>query len=222
MNNYDIDTLVQIKSSFQSNKFQWIKTNDRSKLGTVVEVRDVLPGRNNRFIAVLSDGSRLDTDEVSSNLMMLTDDQTAMSMQEVLSINYIPSLSDDLKVSADLPQDYASEILTKPEPVSSPVKAVNPDPQATVTEPSKVSVDTTDLFGMFSLEDTDLELTVRVKLPAKELLKMMYANSKNKDEFLTKLSNYINNSVTSDSIKKTMKKFFSGSASRKKSSRSDD
>jgi len=63
---------------------------------------------------------------------------------------------------------------------------------------------------MFSLEDTELNLSVKVKLPSKTLLKMMYSNSKNKEEFLTKLSNYINNNVTVDAIKKTMKKALTG------------
>ena len=208
MNNFDMDTLIQIKSSFQSNKFQWIKTNDRNRLGKVVEVRDVVPGRNNRFIAILSDGTQLDTDLVSSNLMMLTDDQSALSMEEVMSINYVPSLSDDFKVSPEIPSEYSQELANPPSVKPSTVENSTPKPSE---EPKPdLSEKPVDLFGMFSLEDTDLELTVKVKLPSKELLKMMYLNSKNKDEFLTKLSNYINNSVTSESIKRTMKKVLSG------------
>jgi hypothetical protein len=68
---------------------------------------------------------------------------------------------------------------------------------------------------MFSLEDTDLALSVKIKLPSKNLLKMMYSNSKNKEEFLTKLSDYINNNVTADSIKKTMKKMLSTTPTKK-------
>jgi hypothetical protein len=212
---YDIDTLIQIKSSLQSNKFQWIKTTDRNKVGKIVEVTDVMPGRNNRFLAVLSDGTQLDTDLVTSNLMMITDDQGPMSMDEVLSINYIPPISEGVKVSPDIPSDFAKEIsLQKAMELAPPIKEDN---SQTLTPVSKTgNTNELDLFGMFSLEDSDLDLTVKIKLPSKDLLKMMYLNSKNKDEFLTKLSYYINSNITDDSIKRTMKKLLSGSTHRKK------
>ena len=212
MNGYDIDTLIAVKSSFQSNKFQWIKTHDPNKMGKVVEVRDVVPGRNGRFLAMLSDGSQIDTDMVSSNLMMLTDGQDPLSFDEIRSINYIPSLSEEVKVSSDIPTEFVDEIKAQaPQPV------LGAQPAQTAQAPSKVQVDVDpgDLFGMFSLEDTDLNLSVRIKLPSKTLLKMMYQNSKNKEEFLTKLSNYINNNVTVDAIKKTMKKALAGDTKKK-------
>ena len=212
MNGYDIDTLIAVKSSFQSNKFQWIKTNDPNKMGKVVEVRDVVPGRNGRFLAMLSDGSQIDTDMVSSNLMMLTDGQDPLSFDEIRSINYIPSLSEEVKVSSDIPTEFVDEIKAQaPQPV------LGAQPAQTVQAPSKVQVDVDpgDLFGMFSLEDTDLNLSVRIKLPSKTLLKMMYQNSQNNEEFLTKLSNYINNNVTVDAIKKTMKKALAGDTKKK-------
>jgi len=213
MNGYDIETLIAVKSSFQANKFQWIKTNDPNKMGKIVEVRDVVPGRNGRFLAMLSDGSQLDTDLVSSNLMMITDGQDPLSFDEIRSINYIPSLSEEVQVSSDIPAEFATEIKTQA--IQSAPTAFQPAQLA--PEPAKIqaSVDPGDLFGMFSLEDTDLNLSVRVKLPSKTLLKMMYQNSKNKEEFLTKLSNYINNNVTVDAIKKTMKKALAGDTKKK-------
>lgn len=205
--NYDMDTLIAIKTSFQSNKFQWIKTNDPNKVGKIVEVRDVAPGRNGRFVALLSDGSQLDTDMVSSNLMMLTDDQQPMSIDEIRSINYIPSLSEDVRVAPEIPAEFATEI--KQQQPAQP--QVQPPPVVQASQAKDViTVDPGDLFGMFSLEDTELNLSVKIKLPSKSLLKMMYTNSKNKEEFLTKLSNYINNNVTVDAIKKTMKKTLTG------------
>lgn len=210
MNGYDIETLIAVKTSFQSNKFQWIKTNDPNKMGKVVEVRDVVPGRNGRFLAMLSDGSQLDTDLVSSNLMMITDGQEPLTFEEIRSINYIPSLSEEVQVSNDIPAEFAEEIKAQlpVEPKSQPTQ---------IAQPAKIQIDVDpgDLFGMFSLEDTDLNLSVRVKLPSKTLLKMMYQNSKNKEDFLTKLSNYINNNVTVDAIKKTMKKALASDGKKK-------
>jgi hypothetical protein len=210
MNGYDIETLIAVKTSFQSNKFQWIKTNDPNKMGKVVEVRDVVPGRNGRFLAMLSDGSQLDTDLVSSNLMMITDGQEPLTFDEIRSINYIPSLSEEVQVSNDIPAEFAEEIKAQ--------LPVEPKVQPTqIAQPAKIQIDADpgDLFGMFSLEDTDLNLSVRVKLPSKTLLKMMYQNSKNKEDFLTKLSNYINNNVTVDAIKKTMKKALASDGKKK-------
>jgi hypothetical protein len=214
MNGYDIETLIAVKSSFQANKFQWIKTNDPNKMGKVVEVRDVVPGRNGRFIAMLSDGSQIDTDMVSSNLMMITDGQDPLSFDEIRSINYIPSLSEEVQVSKDIPTEFVDEIKSQV-PTAQPI--IGGQPAQIVQAPSKfqLDVDPGDLFGMFSLEDTDLNLSVKIKLPSKTLLKMMYQNSKNKEEFLTKLSNYINNNVTVDAIKKTMKKALAGDTKKK-------
>ena len=210
MNGYDIETLIAVKSSFQANKFQWIKTNDPNKMGKIVEVRDVVPGKNGRFLAMLSDGSQLDTDLVSSNLMMITDGQDPLSFDEIRSINYIPSLSEDVQVSADIPAEFAEEIKAQ-----LPIERTAQPTQIVQTAKIQTDVDPGDLFGMFSLEDTDLNLSVRIKLPSKTLLKMMYQNSKNKEEFLTKLSNYINNNVTVDAIKKTMKKALAGDTKKK-------
>ena len=213
--NYDMETLIAIKSSFQSNEFQWIKTADSTKAGKIVTVRDVVPARNGRFVAILSDGTQLDTDRVSSDLMMITDDQPPLSSAEIASINYIPSLSEIQTSEQATTQELPIEApVTKTEPAGL-IKKSQSDIQ------TKVEVDPNDLFGMFSLEDTDLNLSIKIKLPSKNLLKMMYYNAKNKDEFLTKLSNYINNSVTVDSIKKTMKKSL-GSASKSKSIQTDE
>ena len=207
--NYDIDTLVALKEEFQSNEFQWIKTQDRSKLGKLVEVRDIIPISGDRFVALLSDGTRIDTDQISSNLMMVNDDQPALSLAQVQSLNYVPTLSDsDAPVDPSLPADFRNN--------QQPGQTPRADGTATLIQaPNRIQVDTTDLFGMFSLEETDLVLTIRVQLPEKNLLKMMYSNSKDKDSFLTKLSNYINNTITPDSIRSTVEKLLGGSKKKK-------
>lgn len=194
---YDIDALMAVKDSFQGNNFQWVKTTDRSKLGKVVRVVDVAPGRGG-YIAKLSDGSTIPTEQLTSNLMMLMDDQPALSMEEVMSINYVPSLDGELKVAETIPADFKEEILSQAGPKTQPVPQSAPQ--------QKSQADPGDLFGMFSLEDTDMTLTVSVKLPSKNLLKMMYSNSQDQDQFLNRLASYINNSVTPDSIKDSLKK----------------
>ena len=197
----DIEELMAIKNTFQGNKLQWIKTQDRSKMGKIVSVVEIEPGNRGKYIAQLSDGSRIDTDRLSSDLMMLMDDQPALSMAEIQSINYIPSLSDANGIAPGIPDEFKNDLINaakeKP-PLPAPIPA--PIPTALV--------DAGDLFGMFALEDTELALTVSIKLPSKNLLKMMYTNSQDKEQFLNRLSMYINNSVTTNSIKDSLVKSF--------------
>ena len=197
----DIEELMAIKNTFQGNKLQWIKTQDRSKMGKIVSVVEIEPGNRGKYIAQLSDGSRIDTDRLSSDLMMLMDDQPALSMAEIQSINYIPSLSDANGIAPGIPDEFKNDLINaaKEKP---PVPATIPVPIPTTL------VDAGDLFGMFALEDTELALTVSIKLPSKNLLKMMYTNSQDKEQFLNRLSMYINNSVTTNSIKDSLVKSF--------------
>jgi len=197
----DIEELMAIKNTFQGNKLQWIKTQDRSKMGKIVSVVEIEPGNRGKYIAQLSDGSRIDTDRLSSDLMMLMDDQPALSMAEIQSINYIPSLSDSNDIAPGIPEEFKNDLINaaKEKP---PIQATIPAPIPTTL------VDAGDLFGMFALEDTELALTISIKLPSKNLLKMMYTNSQDKEQFLNRLSMYINNSVTTNSIKDSLVKSF--------------
>ena len=197
----DIEELMAIKNTFQGNKLQWIKTQDRSKMGKIVSVVEIEPGNRGKYIAQLSDGSRIDTDRLSSDLMMLMDDQPALSMAEIQSINYIPSLSDANGIAPGIPDEFKNDL----------INAAKEKPPVPATIPATIPttlVDAGDLFGMFALEDTDLSLTVSIKLPSKNLLKMMYTNSQDKEQFLNRLSMYINNSVTTNSIKDSLVKSF--------------
>ena len=193
----DIEELMAIKNTFQGNKLQWIKTQDRSKMGKIVSVVEIEPGNRGKYIAQLSDGSRIDTDRLSSDLMMLMDDQPALSMAEIQSINYIPSLSDANGIAPGIPDEFKNDL----------INAAKDKPPVPATIPTTL-VDAGDLFGMFALEDTELALTISIKLPSKNLLKMMYTNSQDKEQFLNRLSMYINNSVTTNSIKDSLVKSF--------------
>ena len=217
--NYDIDTLVALKEEFQSSEFQWIKPYDKSKLAKIVEVRDIVPISPDAFGAILSDGSRINTEDISTRLMMINEDQPALSLAEVQSLNYIPGLADeDAPIDSSLPADFRNqgtsrELAVTGGPIQPTGYATLPTP--IYTNPSNSVTDTTDLFGLFSLEDTELILTIRIQLPEKNLLKMMYSNSKDKESFLAKLSNYINNKITPSSIKETVEKLL-GNTKKKK------
>lgn len=206
MAGYDMDELMSVKNSYQGTRFQWVKCSDKTRLGTVVTVSDVVPATNGMFIAVLSDGARCSTEQLTANLMMLLDDQQPMSIAEIMSINQIPDV-DPMAIAAALPPELRE--------TSTIVQQIRKDvPVATQPQvPGQpqiirqiLAVDTTSLFGQFSLDDTDVTLVVSLKLPSKSLLKLMYTNSQDKDQFINQLTVYINNNIQSDSIKDSVKR----------------
>lgn len=216
--NFDMEALIALKANFQSARFQWVKTSDSTKWGRLVEVADIVPARNGSFIAILSDNSRIPADQLTDDLYMITEGTEPLSIDQIRSINYVPSLKDDFKVAPEIPAEIASEIIksasSQPEPKSSFQQTVHRPAQAKeVPKP----VNSGDLFGMFALEDTDLTLSVKIKLPSKSLLKMMYSNSNDKADFLTRLSTYINNNVTVESIMESMDKQLNGQQKKKQS-----
>jgi len=215
MAGFDIDELMSVKNSYQSQKFQWVKTNDPKKLGTVVTVNDVIPGKRlntingpmQRYNAILSDGTSIDTEDLTSRLMMLLDDQPPMTIPELLSINQDAGV--DLNaVKADLPPDL-QELSTLP--TQAPKNQGVPGHDDSGFAPGRnmgAPVNPKDIFGLFSVEDTNLNLSLVVKMPSRPLLKMMYSNAQDKEQFLNQLSAYINNSITQAAIQESVMRMF--------------
>jgi hypothetical protein len=218
--NFDMEALISLKTNFQSSRLQWVKTTDPRKMGQIVDVVDIFPARNGQFIAKLSDNSQISTDRLTDDFYMITDGQEPLSIDQIRSINYIPSIKDDFKVSDDIPTEIASEIIKSvnsiPETRTETVQHTQ-RPIQQVKERVQSPITSGDLFGMFALEDTELSLAVKIKLPSKNLLKMMYSNSNDKKDFLTRLAAYINNNVTVESIMESMEKQLNGQQKKKQS-----
>jgi hypothetical protein len=193
----DIEALMSLKNSFQNQRFQLVKGKPSPRLGKVFEVMDIGQSRTG-FYAEFSDGVRVPVDALSNDYMMLMDDQKPLTPMEIQSINidYSPSMNtvNPAEISPDLqiPEELKAEIIAPTPKVSAPAPQVSAPAQ------------TTDLFGMFSLEETQLNISIKVQLPNKTLLKAMYQNSQNQSDFVNKLSSHINNSVTADSIKESL------------------
>lgn len=205
---FDIDAIMALKNSFQGQKFQMVRGKG-PKLGKVFEVVDIEPSRGGYF-GMLNDGSKISIDTLNSNFMMLMDDQPPMSMAEIMSINddYGQPINSTEKIAPDLqiPDELKSELSVPTPQVNAPAPQISAPAQQINAPAQRVSAPatTTDLFGMFSLEETALSITVKVQLPNKSLLKAMYQNSQNQSEFIDKLSSHINNGVTADSIKDSL------------------
>ena len=178
---YDENKLISLMENFSGAKFQWIKTNRPEILGKVVTCRNIEP-RGNRFFAIFDDGSTVDTSQLNTSLLMLHGDMQPLSMAEVESIS------------------------GPRRPVAQPVQntAVPHSPAGTPQSAPATKPSSTNMFEMFNSEESLIDLRVSIKLPDQDFLKMMYANAKDKETFLSELSDYvfkvINKQVVQDSI----------------------
>lgn len=198
----DIEMLMSYKDNFQGQSFQLVKGSG-PRLGKVFRAIDVDMGRGGVFVT-FDDGAKVPASQVSENYMMLMDDQPPMSVAEVQSINAgsMPAATntDSVAPGLEIPEELVSDVLSPTREQIVPKKQEALRPSDIQTKPAA----DVDLFGMFALEETSINLSIQVKLPSKSLLKAMYQNSQDKAEFINKLSSYINNSVTADSIKDSL------------------
>jgi hypothetical protein len=194
-NNYsgDIETrLISLKSNFTGQSFQWIKPDDSSLLAKVVKCRDIILDNRGQFVAVFDDGSRILTEFINSKLMMITSDMQALTLEEVRSIY------GGVKSSMS---SQSAKPTTPSEPKTDLVQENTPQ--------VKKSINTSSIFSMFNSEETSFIFKLLIKLPDKKLLKMMYQNSENKEEFLNQLSQHIHNSITIENVKDSINDFLS-------------
>lgn len=200
----DMERMQSLMENFRGNSFQWIKTQDMQLRGKVVRCRDIKPQSNGRFLAVFDDGSQIDSAQLTSNMLMITGDTKPMSMSEINSIagpTKRPVLRDEKGPTGDGPikiPDHLKEHATGNQPTSPPLQQ-----QSNVT-PSQPATPAPNMFGMFNSDETELNIKVKVKVPDKKLLKMMYNNAEDKKVFLDQLSHYllsvINKQVVTDSM----------------------
>tara|TARA_B100001287_G_C22581644_1_gene481218 strand:- start:110 stop:877 length:768 start_codon:yes stop_codon:yes gene_type:complete len=212
-NKMDTERLISLKENFTNQKFQWIKTNKKGLLGKVVKCRDIMP-KGRGFEVVFNDGSTIDSELVTRNLMMLTDGMEPLTMGEVSSING-PSIPNS--AASPKPSGIGSGPIKMPDDL----KQFQTPPSQKTTSPSsqmvkegknlnakESPVQATNMFSMFNADETNLNISVNLKLPNKKLLKMMYENADNKETFLLDLSQYvyskINNNIVKESLKKTL------------------
>jgi hypothetical protein len=180
------DKLFSLKENFTGQKFQWVKTQDPNLLGKVVRCRDV-DVVGTKYIVIFDDGSRIDSEQLNRNLMMLHGDMQPLSKDEVISVNG-PLINKNQQAT---PQPFNQTTI-----------------QASSMQPFQAAEKKPNMFTMFNAEESTINLKLNIKLPDKKLLKMMYNSSENKQEFMEQLAEYlgskINRSVIVDSIKQIL------------------
>ena len=189
---FDENKLISLMENFSGAKFQWIKTNRPELLGKLVTCRTIEP-RGDRFFAMFDDGSSVETSQLNTSLLMLHGDMQPLTKAEVESIS-----------------GPKRPLTTPPKPVSpGPIGANGPGPDpvgypqnfqsAPAPQPAA-----SNMFEMFNSEERNIDLQISINLPEQDFLRMMYSNAKDKDKFLSELSDYvfraINKTVVQSSI----------------------
>jgi hypothetical protein len=183
------DKLIALKENFTGQRFQWIKTTRPELLGKVVKCRDVDFGPGGSFIVTFDDGSKIDSTKLNSDLLMIHGDMQPLSKGEVESINGPkPSLGLNAQPTAAQPAARVTPTATMAEPRPQ----FNPAPSAS------------NMFEMFNSDETQISIGLKVKLPDRKLLKMMYTSAENKDKFLAELSEYLYSKINKQVIKESM------------------
>lgn len=213
MAEFDMDELMRLNDAYKGNEYQWIKPQDKNQLGKLVKVLDIIPGKRKNtstgniqlYYAKLSDGIAIETSALDNVLMRIHEDQQPLSKAEVLSIYQEPSLDVDA-ISKDLPinneiidNTKSNNLINKPISELNKLKSIDFENSEPLPN-NENALNDFDLFGMFEVKDTQISLKLNIKLPNKNLLKMMLTNAQDKDEFTSKLSNYINNNISLDSV----------------------
>jgi hypothetical protein len=168
---FDENKLISLMENFSGAKFQWIKTNRPELLGKVVTCRNIEP-RGDRFFVMFDDGSSVDSSQLNTSLMMMHGDMQPLSRAEVESIaGPKPSLT--------------NPGATKKGPIGA---QGNPSPVGNVAQPAPSA---SNMFDMFNSDEREISLLVNMCLPEQDFLRMMYTNAKDKDRFLSELSDYV-------------------------------
>lgn len=186
---FNEDKLISLMENFSGAKFQWIKTNRPELLGKVVTCRNIEPRGADKFFAIFDDGSSVDTAQLNTSLLMIHGDMEPLSRAEVESIAGPKRPTPPTQAPVNQ-QPIGDQYI--PHNRTQPIQPVQPSqPQTT-------------MFDMFNSDESQLDLKISIKLPDQDLLKMMYLNAKDKENFLNELSEYvfrvINKKVVQESI----------------------
>ena len=75
---------------------------------------------------------------------------------------------------------------------------------------------------MFNSDETDFLFKLKIKLPDRKLLKMMYNNAEDKKVFLSQLSEYVHETLTLNTIEDSLKSMLEPKQKVQKTSRKEE
>jgi hypothetical protein len=80
----------------------------------------------------------------------------------------------------------------------------NHQPIQPISQPAQPTAPKSNMFDMFSSENSQISLSLLVKLPDKKLLKLMYNNAEDKEKFLEELSEYVFREINKTVVKEAV------------------
>ena len=193
------EKLISLKENFTGQKFQWVKTDRPELLGKVVKCKDVEPMSDGRFFIIFDDLSKIESTKLNSNLMMIHGDMQPLSKDEVNSIYGVRP-----KVAQPSPTQHVQQVQpTKSTFTYSTQQPIEPEQRKS------------NMFSMFNSEETQMSLTVNVKMPDRKLLKLMYTNAEDKDKFISELADHLHSIINKQVIKESVQTILSPTSIKK-------
>lgn len=179
------DRLISLKQNFTGQKFQWIKPDRPELLAKMVKCKDVDALPDGRFIIIFDDGSKIDSTKLNLNLLMIHGDSQPLTRAEVESI-YGQKARPEPKVPV---QTITAPISTAPSEKNSQ-PAIEPKRQ--------------NMFAIFNSEEATLTLNMQVRIPERKLLKLMYQNAENKEQFVSELADHLHAMINKQVVKNSI------------------
>jgi hypothetical protein len=166
--------ISQFKNEFIGKKYQWLITPDPSiRTGRIVSCIDVVPSGNSA-VAKFNDGTFLNIDVI--------DDYMGDGNQPTLEV----------------PNEAADNQDSSPQSPPTNESSSNTQPKQESSTPHKV-----DLFENFSKSNKNIDFKVSIDLPDFNLIKLMYQNASDKEDFLNQLAKYTIQNVDENVIKQS-------------------
>jgi hypothetical protein len=182
------ERLISYKQNFTGKEFQWIKTDRPELIGKIVKCRDITPNG----VVMFNDGSQVSVKDLNNKLMMIHGDAQPLSKAEVEAISPFKNKTNPTPKLTPPPTHADAKV--SPEYSNTDVRTGLDSPKQPKVNP----------FEMFNSDETDLNIKLSIKLPDKKLLKMMYNNAEDKDEFIRHLSDYVGDQINSETIKSSL------------------
>jgi hypothetical protein len=183
MNN---NQLNQLKKQYKGKEYTWKQSIMGEEVGSPTKCINVIQRQDSGEVCLeLNNGSPVSLSRID---MYLTPSSTSFNQPVPVS-----ELLDQGVVSSDTPRIKQNVQTITPiidNIHSSPINRVEPTKQSNI-----------DMFSGFKTNDEKFNLTLNIKLPDVELVKLMYKNSNDKDVFISQFSEYIKSSIILDNIK---------------------
>ena len=182
------DRLISLKQNFTGQKFQWIKPDRPELLAKMVKCKDVDALPDGRFIIIFDDGSKIDSTKLNLNLLMIHGDSQPLTRAEVESI-YGQKARPEPKVP----------VQTSTAPISTAPTTPSEKNSQPAIEPKRQN-----MFAIFNSEEATLTLNMQVRIPERKLLKLMYQNAENKEQFVSELADHLHAMINKQVVKNSI------------------